>query len=306
MNRILVLGAAGMLGHKLCQLLPGCGYKVTGAVRRDAMLLRREAGAIYGGSALWDALDVLDPGTLQSAFEAVRPDVVVNCVGLVKQRADASDRALAVEINAALPHRLARLCAAAGARLIHISTDCVFDGTRGGYGEGDPSDARDVYGKSKYLGETEEAERAALTLRTSMIGRELRLPTQGLVEWFLAQRGRTVKGFARAIFSGFTTIELGRIVDLVVRKGRDLCGTVQVAARPIDKYALLDLIRREYELDVTIERDEEFVCDRSLTMDRFARVTGYEPPQWHEMIRGMYVDPTPYDDVQRRLAAGLS
>jgi dTDP-4-dehydrorhamnose reductase len=302
MSKVLVLGAAGMLGHKLCQLLPGLDHDVTGAVRGDTDALLAAAAPVYQNCRLRGGVDALDIATLAQIFLDERPEVVVNCIGVVKQREDASDRYLAVEINSALPHRLAKLCEASGARLVHFSTDCVFDGSAGNYAEDAASDAKDIYGKSKFLGETEEAEPAAITLRTSMIGRELRRPTHGLLEWILAQTGKTVRGFARAVFSGFSTNELARVVDLVIRRGADLRGTVHVAAEPIDKFELLGLVREIYTLDVTVEREVEFVCDRSLAMGRFVEATGYTPPPWREMIQGMYIDPTPYERIQRALA----
>ena len=287
-----------MLGHKLCQLLPGLGHDVTGAVRGDTDALLAVAAPVYQDCSLRGGTDALDIATLAQTFLDERPEVVVNCIGVVKQREDASDRYLSVEINSALPHRLARLCETSGARLVHFSTDCVFDGSAGNYTEDAPSDAGDIYGKSKFLGETDQAEPAAITLRTSMIGRELRRPTHGLLEWILAQTGQTVRGFARAVFSGFSTNELARIVDLVMRRGGDLSGTVHVAAEPIDKFELLGLVREIYSLDVTVGRDVEFVCDRSLAMGRFVETTGYTPPPWREIIQGMYIDPTPYERIQ--------
>lgn len=295
MHRIMVLGAGGMLGHKLCQVLgPREECEVIGTVRRDAGDYARCA-EVFGAATLIGGVDVLDDARLDQAVREARPDAIVNCVGIVKQLDQARDRYLSVAINAYLPHRLARLCEALAARLIHISTDCVFDGTRGGYTEADGSDARDLYGKSKYLGETDAAEPVAVTLRTSLIGRELRRPTHGLVEWFLAQRGKTVRGFARAIYTGLTTLEMARIVVRLVEGHRELAGLYHVAGPAISKYDLLQLIRRVYELPITIERDEDFQCDRSLLMGPFAEATGYVPPSWEEMIRQMHEDPTPYE-----------
>jgi len=176
-----------------------------------------------------------------------------------------------------------------------LGTDCVFDGARGNYGETDFSDARDLYGKSKFLGETTAAEESALTLRTSFIGRELQRPTHGLVEWFLTQKGKTVKGFSRAIYTGFTSEELTRIIALVIEKYPALQGLFQVASAPINKFELLNLVKNAYVLNVGIERDEEFVCNRSLRGERFGQMTGYAAPSWPRMVQEMHDDPTPYD-----------
>lgn len=286
MTRILVLGAGGMLGHKLCQRLPALGHEVVGALRGDPATLP----AVFPECRLVGGVDVLAPGALEALFGNVRPAAVVNAVGIVKQLDAARNRPLSVEINAALPHRLARLCADRGARLIHVGTDCVFDGTRGKYRESDPSDARDLYGRSKYLGETDASEPSALTLRTSLIGPELRRPGHGLVEWFLSQKGKTVRGYARAVFSGLTTLEMARVVDLALRKGKDLGGTVHVASAPITKYDLLIMVRDAFGADIRIERDESVVVDRSLVMDRFPADTGYAAPAWEDMVREMAED----------------
>jgi dTDP-4-dehydrorhamnose reductase len=163
------------------------------------------------------------------------------------------------------------------------------------YRESDFSDARDLYGKSKFLGETDETETAALTLRTSIIGRELGETSHGLLEWFLAQEGKRVKGFSQAIYSGFTTHELARIIALVIRKHPALSGLYQVASQPISKFDLLQLIRDCYRLNIEIARDDEFACDRSLVMDRFQQATGYTSPDWTRLIADMRADETPYE-----------
>lgn len=298
MTRILVLGGGGMLGHKLCQLLPAHGFAVT-ATLRSAKNLQSLYPGVYDAVDLVTNLDVLDQGALERVLDRAGPDVVVNCVGIVKQLAAAEDRYLSVAINALLPHQLARWCAAADRRLIHISTDCVFDGSRGRYLEEDASDARDLYGKSKFLGETSDIETAAITLRTSIIGRELGETSHGLLEWFLAQQGSKVKGFARAIYSGLTTHELAKVIALLSRNNVALHGVYHVAGPSISKYELLQLIKRVYDLDIEISRDVEFCCDRSLIADRFSAATGYSPPGWEQMIGAMHADPTPYEEWKR-------
>ena len=213
-----------------------------------------------------------------------RPEAVVNTIGIVKQRSDAKEVIPSLEINSLLPHRIALACRTFGARLVHLSTDCVFSGRKGNYCETDFSDADDLYGRTKFLGEVSESH--CLTLRTSMIGPELSRKT-GLLEWFLAQRGQTVKGFTKAIFTGFPTTELARIVEQVLMDVPTIHGVYHVAARPISKYDLLTLIRDRLKLPITIERDSTFECDRSLDATRFHRDTGYSPPPWNVMINDM-------------------
>jgi len=290
MSRILVVGAAGTLGHKLCQEFPRRGHEVIGTVRRPDSALARvapHARVIVG-------VDVLEGDALERAVRDARPEFVVNAVGIVKQLDAASNKHASTAVNAWLPHRLDRLCRELGARLLHISTDCVFSGRRGNYVESDPSDAEDIYGRSKWLGEPD----AALTLRTSIIGRELKRPTHGLVEWFLDQKGKAVNGFAGAIYTGFTTIEMARIMALVIEKHPRISGLFHVASAPINKFDLLHLIRKAGGIEVEIRRDEAFVCDRSLLMSRFSEATGYRAPSWESMIREMCADPTPYADIQ--------
>jgi dTDP-4-dehydrorhamnose reductase len=292
LSRILLLGATGMLGHKLCLRLQG--HELFATLRKpDYMLLKFKE--VYGNIKLIGEVDVLKESQLEETIHKIRPDFVINCVGIVKQLKEANNAFLSVAINSYLPHKLAMLCEETGARLIHISTDCVFDGTRGSYKESDLSDAQDLYGKSKYLGETTSEESAALTLRTSIIGRELKKPTHGLVEWFLAQKGLKIKGFKRAIYTGFTTIEMARIIQMVIDKHPDLCGLYHIASSSISKYELLTLVKRIYKINVQIQPDEEFVCDRSLVMQRFSETTGYAAPSWEKMIQEMHEDPTPYE-----------
>lgn len=230
-------------------------------------------------------LDVLDHDALTAVMARVKPDVVINCVGLIKQLADAKDPLTALPINAMLPHRLARLCELGGARLIHVSTDCVFSGRKGMYLESDPSDAEDLYGKSKYIGELHDLP-YVITLRTSIIGHELG-SSHALVEWFLAQQG-SVRGFTKAIFSGLPTVELARVMKDFVIAHPQLNGLYHVAAEPIDKYRLLGLVAAQYGKSIEIFPDEALVIDRSLDGSRFRAATGYVAPDWVELVRRMH------------------
>jgi dTDP-4-dehydrorhamnose reductase len=278
--RVLILGVSGMLGNAVFRSFSGDDrYQTFGSVRNGTALRffpQPLADRILIG------VDVENQDSLISLVAEAKPDVVVNCIGLIKQLAVADDPLQAIPINSLLPHRLARLCRIADARLVHVSTDCVFTGTKGGYTESDIPDAEDLYGRSKYLGEV--AYPHTVTLRTSIIGHELS-STNGLIEWFLSQSG-TVKGFTKAIFSGLPTVELAHIIrDIVIP--RELSGLYHVAAEPITKFDLLQMVSQTYRKDIKIEPDAALAINRSLKADKFHLATGYTPPAWPELVCNM-------------------
>jgi dTDP-4-dehydrorhamnose reductase len=279
--RILILGGDGMLGHQLLRHFRG---------RYDVRVTLRLGPEAYGRYGLFDpekaffGVDVRQEDSLSQVIEQFRPNAVVNAIGIVKQRLEAKEVIPSLEINSLFPHRLAQACRSIGARLVHFSTDCVFTGRKGHYRENDEPDADTLYGRTKLLGEVVEPH--CLTLRTSMIGPELSRKS-GLLEWFLAQNGKTVKGFSKAIFSGFPTCELARIVELVLVDAPSIHGVYHTAGPPISKYDLLTLIRDRLHVPITIERDVTFECDRSLDASRFQKDTGYSSPPWDVMIDDM-------------------
>lgn len=280
--KVMVVGATGMLGNAMIRVLSEkTDWLVIGTARSEGAkrLFRPDIAArlIFG-------VDVDQYDSLIRIFGMNRPDIVVNCVGLIKQQAEADDPLQAIPINAMLPHRLARLCELSGARLVHVGTDCVFSGEKGNYGETDLSDARDLYGKSKYLGEV--AYPHTITLRTSIIGHELQ-SAHGLVGWFLSQQGHC-KGYTKAIFSGLPTVVLAQVIRDVVIPRPELFGVYHVAAQPISKYELLKLIALIYEKQIQIVPDDKLVIDRSLNAERFREATGYIAPDWPELIKTMY------------------
>jgi dTDP-4-dehydrorhamnose reductase len=231
------------------------------------------------------AVDDLD--SIRKAIETVKPDVVMNAVGIIKQLPDSKNVITTLTVNSIFPHRLAELGKEFGFRLITISTDCVFSGSRGNYSEDDIPDATDLYGKSKNLGEVIDDN--CLTLRTSIIGHELG-SSHSLIDWFLSNRGGKVKGFANAIYSGFPTIVFAAIIDNLIRNYPKLTGLYHVSSDPINKYDLLRLVNEAYSANVTIERDEEFKIDRSLDSMRFRSETRFKPESWEQMIGVMADD----------------
>jgi dTDP-4-dehydrorhamnose reductase len=280
--KILVLGASGMLGNAMMAVLSqNKSFEVFGTLRSPAA---KRFFPEEMGQRLIAGVDVESHDSLAKVFGQVHPDVVINCIGLIKQLPDHDDPLVALPINSLLPHRLARLCQVGGARLVHFSTDCVFSGRKGGYVESDTSDAEDVYGKSKYLGEVDYPH--AITLRSSIIGHELQ-SAHGLVGWFLSQQGRC-PGFTKAIFSGLPTVEMSRVVRDVVIPRPELSGLYHVAARPIAKYDLLLLVAKVYGKTIDIVPDDKLVIDRSLDATRFQSATGYIAPEWPDLIKLMH------------------
>lgn len=271
-----------MLGSAVFKALCERGqYQVWGS-QRGSKPHPRLSG--FQSAGILTGLDVLDQDALTQAFVKIKPDVVINCVGLIKQLDQANNPLVALPINTLLPHRLLALCEVANARLVHISTDCVFNGKKGNYLETDPSDAEDLYGRSKYIGELHHSPNA-ITLRTSIIGHELGT-SFALLEWFLAQQG-SVKGFSKAIFSGVPTDELARIIIEHVLPHPQLHGLYHVAAEPISKLNLLQLVAREYSVQTTITPDDGLVIDRSLCAARFQQASGYTAPEWPDLIQKM-------------------
>lgn len=281
---ILILGVTGMLGSTMFKYISeNTSHSVRGTMRNRSGLKNFQCEF---QDNIYVNVDVLDQDSLISVFDTAQPDLVINCVGLIKQLADANDPLSALPINAMLPHRLSRLCGLINAKLIHISTDCVFSGRKGMYAETDVSDAEDLYGKSKYIGEVSDQPHV-LTLRTSIIGHELG-SSSSLIDWFLSQSG-TVKGYSKAIFSGLPTVEVARVIVDYVIPNSDLRGLYHLSVEPIDKYSLLREVARVYEKDMTIIPSDELSIDRSLDSTRFRSLVGYVPPSWPDLIKAMHL-----------------
>ena len=299
MTRVLVLGGSGMLGHKLAQTLAP-RFETWATVRSDS--LGPAVSAVLDESRTLTGVDADRPEVVAAAISRVKPDVVVNAIGIVKQLRTAKAAIPTIRINALLPHELAEICAAENARLIQISTDCVFSGSRGTYNETDPPDPPDLYGRTKLLGEVSDAPNA-LTIRTSIVGRELS-GTVGLFEWFLSQGRGPVRGFSRAIFSGVTTRALAQLIAELIATMPDLTGLWHVSAAPIDKCSLLGDLRDALGLDVEIVPDDSLVIDRSLDSSRLRAETGWIPPSWETMLTDVAEDPTPYARLRELAAIG--
>jgi dTDP-4-dehydrorhamnose reductase len=286
--KIIILGATGMLGHKLMQALSD-KFFITGTIRGEIPDLSDHP--VFSDMKIIGNIRADDLRSVHNAIDITEPDVVINCIGIVKQLPAAQDPLQSISINALFPHQLAKLCRQKNTRMIHMSTDCVFSGNKGNYTETDPSDAEDLYGKTKFLGEVNYP--GCLTIRTSIIGRELETK-HGLIEWFLSQEGKTVSGYKKAIFSGLTTIALSEIIAEIITNHPRIYGVYQVASEPISKYELLNLVNKIYGLKIRIDSDETIINNRSLNPEKFKKETNIKIPSWEYMIEEMYRDPTPY------------
>lgn len=281
-----------MLGHKLYQVLSR-NHDVFATIRNNFSTV--EHFSLFQKKSVIEDTDADRLPSVEHAIRSVKPDVVINCIGIIKQLKEAQNAKISIAINSLFPHLIAELTGSLGIRFIHISTDCVFSGKKGMYKEDDPIDAEDIYGKTKALGEVKYD--GCLTLRTSIIGRELRSQVS-LIDWFLAQNGKEIKGYTKAIYSGFTTHYLAREIDRIICTLPRLSGLYQVSSEPISKFDLLCLIKNVYGLDIIINPFDGFHCDRSLDSTRFRTETGFVPPTWEEMVDQLFNDP--YDYTKRQ------
>lgn len=282
-----------MLGHKMWQTLSS-RYETFGTMRGSPADDRWKAYPFLKNSNIQGGVDAQDIEQALKVVRELKPDVIVNCIGAIKQRASAEDPVVSITLNSLLPHRLAAEAENWGGRLIHFSTDCVFSGNRGDYTEADPSDAEDLYGKSKHLGELIRGN--ALVLRTSIIGRELEHHAS-LLDWFLLGRHQKVRGFTRAWWSGVTTNHLSTLVGEIIGQSGYLKGLYQVSSGKISKYDLLGLLKQAYGLSVEIEPDDSFFCDRSMKGDLLREAIGYQSAGWNVMLKELLDDITSYPQV---------
>jgi dTDP-4-dehydrorhamnose reductase len=275
--KVLILGGSGMLGHELWRYLSSRHTHVHTTIRKKKSEYHTD---LFAGSNVIDSIDAVDFNNVKNILDNIQPEFVLNCIGITKRKESDNSIIDVIKLNALLPHELALWGEQNRARIIHFSTDCVFDGKSGGYADDCPPNAEDLYGRIKATGEI--SGKYALTLRSSFIGRELEQGTE-LLEWFLAQTGK-INGFANAIYTGFTTMELNRIVEKVIMEHPECSGIYNVSSQPISKYDLLTLIKDKLNLDIKIVPYYGFKCDRSLDSTAFRQKFNYTPPSWDAMI----------------------
>lgn len=282
---VLVLGVTGMLGNAVFNVFSkNTDFVVFGSARSSSAL---QFFSDAEKKQIITNVDALNIDSLLNVFKHVKPDLVINCIGITNKHPNVNDPLFALPINSMLPHRLATICATIDARLIHVSTDCVFSGERGNYKESDRTDSNHLYGQSKQLGEL-VTEKHAITLRTSIIGHELS-SNDSLIDWFLLQDD-SIKGYTKAIFSGLPVVELAKIMMEVIVPNTSLSGLYHVSAKPIDKFKLLSLVSEKYKKDIKIIPDDSLVIDRSLNSTRFTQETNYIAPDWSELIEAMRIN----------------
>ena len=284
-KKVLILGGEGMLGHTLLNQYLECDDLDVYATIQSTENAEKWFTSIRQ-DRLQIGVDAVNFNNIVRACASVRPNIIINCIGLIEQYPVGNDPSLAISINSLLPHRISLLCKEANIRMIHISTDGVFDGKKGGYTEKDKVNISDIYGMTKFLGEVSYPH--CLTLRTSIIGHEL-IKKTGLVEWFLSQEEK-VRGYTKAIYSGLPTIELAEIISDYILPNDSLSGIYHVSSEPISKYDLFKLIADRYSKKIEIEPYDEPVIDRSLDSSIFCSVTGYNPPSWTELVNKMFLD----------------
>jgi dTDP-4-dehydrorhamnose reductase len=280
MKKILVLGATGMIGSTLFKYLSlDKRFLVCGTYYSSKPML------FFGSNSshfMFTRFDATNAESLLNVINNIEPNIVINCIGVVKQGLRPSDIVRSIELNALFPHRLNELCFQRDIRLIHISTDCVFNGSRGNYGELDATDALDVYGQTKALGEKLDGN--SCVIRTSCVGREFRNPKKGLLEWFLAQNGE-ILGYSKAIFSGVTSLELAKVVSKYFLGEANRPGLWNISTHPINKFELLNIFKSAFHKDIQISVDGTFKVDRSLDSSKFHEICGHKFPDWMMMLK---------------------
>tara|TARA_B100000780_G_C21119425_1_gene453303 strand:- start:818 stop:1663 length:846 start_codon:yes stop_codon:yes gene_type:complete len=266
-KKILVLGGAGMLGHVLLKKLN------ENKVFEIYDITRNKKNRPNNFEC-----DVTNFDSLFKIIKNVNPNYIINCIGILI-KGSLEDPSNAILVNAVLPHKLVRFSRNVKAKLIHISTDCVFDGYKGSYSESDNKTAQDTYGLSKSLGEIKDKN---LTLRTSIIGPELKDNGEGLFSWFINQKGE-VNGFTESIWGGVTTLVLADIIIKSINENHT--GLIHITnGKPISKYDLLNLIKDKFELNkINLKR----VCGKKVDKSLKTKFSYFQIPAYEEMILDM-------------------
>jgi dTDP-4-dehydrorhamnose reductase len=280
--KILILGSTGLLGSALLKYFSKKNnFKCYGGIRKksDTIKLKNIKNIKLYKINYKKKRDII------KVFNQIKPDLIVNCIGVIKQLVQKKKVSEILRVNSVLPHYFAQIVnLQKKIRLIHFSTDCVFSGTKGKYRETDLPDAQDIYGRSKLLGELSYPN--TLTLRTSVIGHELQTK-YSLLNWFLDQK-KSVKGYKNAIFSGLTSLEIAKVLDKFIIPNKNLEGLYHLSGKKISKYDLLNLIKKVYKKDIKININKNVKINRSLNSNSLQQITGYKPSGWNKIIKEMF------------------
>jgi dTDP-4-dehydrorhamnose reductase len=288
--KVCVLGAGGLLGHMLIRVLSESN-DVFGTTREKPNISSPLANFL--SLEKWiGGVDASVPHSIEKIFDTDQFDVAINCIGLIKQRDSIVSDSETMLINGEFPHHLAQIANSHDTQVIHISTDCVFSGTKGSYLESDTPDPVDVYGKSKLLGELIDSNN--LTLRTSHIGRELTVK-KSFVEWLVSQRGGHVNGYSHAIYSGLTTQALARTISKLLLGNSHLTSLFHVSSQPISKLEIINKLNELLDLQLTVTPDASVQINRSLNSEKFQNATSISPQTWDEMLSDLCQDQKTYE-----------
>lgn len=282
-QKVLILGGSGMLGHMLVNNF-NLDFDLWCTVRNKSEKLLHVLN--IDKDKIIDKINVEDFDNLHNLIMEIKPDVVVNCIGVVKQVSDAKNINKSLLINSLLPNYLKLLSSLYSFRLIHISTDCVFSGNKGNYKEEDICDASDIYGKTKMLGEINQHN--CLTLRTSFIGPEIET-NNGLLNWFINNNNEEISGYKNALFSGFTSMELSKIIKRIIIDYKYINGIYHLSSYTISKFDLLNLINDIFNLRKNIIPLEEPFINRSLNSDKLKNILNFDFLPWDNMIEELYL-----------------
>ena len=286
--RILILGADGMIGHKIAQSLED--FELILASRKSISL--KSIGIIKGKMVLHnlitDSLDLL--------LDSTTPDIIINCAGITTRRGVEDNIVNTGLLNSELPHKLDSWANLNSKKLIHFSTDCVFSGNRGNYLDNDFADADDIYGKSKALGEVDSPN--TLTLRCSMIGRELYNFTE-LFEWLLKNKNKKIEGYSNTFYSGITTVRMGIILNQILKKNLNLSGIYNISSTPISKFDLLIKLSNAFNLNVEVKQNTNNKSNKVLISEKFTEITGIYPPNWDDLISEFKEDCEKYKSLYK-------
>jgi len=271
--RILILGADGMIGHKIAQSLED--FELILASRKS--ISSKSIGVINGKMVLHnlitDSLDLL--------LDSTTPDIIINCAGITTRRGVEDNIVNTGLVNSDLPHKLDSWANLNSKKLIHFSTDCVFSGNKGNYLDNDFADAEDIYGKSKALGEVNSPN--TLTIRCSMIGRELYNFTE-LFEWLIKNKNKKIEGYSKVLYSGITTVRMGKILNQILKKNLNLSGIYNISSTPISKFDLLVKLSNAFNLNVEVKQNINNKSNKVLISEKFTEITGIYPPNWDDLI----------------------